>query len=393
MAKRKKYPRLPNGYGQIRYLGKRRRNPYGVYPPSEAEYDNGRKKTPAALCYVSNYMAGLAVLTSYHAGTYKPGDEIQIEMEMKNSTASQDDLFQGILSNYNKNVLQTEKTYSPTFEEVFLKYYENKYGQAYGHEGKKKQSEYSTIAAFKNSISLHKKKYLSLKADDFQAVIDDVSESLSYSSAELIRFLFGQMDKYALANDIIQKGYAQFSKIKIEDDDEHGVPFTEEEIDLLWQNKDKPFVDTILVYCYSGWRLNELARMPLEDINLKERTFTGGLKNKYSRERTVPIHSKIYDLVKNRYDKKFKSLIYHDGEKGISEKKYRECFDNALKECGIMEKHTPHDCRHTCNNMLIKAKADRIARYRIMGHSGQDINEKIYSHLTVGQLREELEKI
>ena len=30
MAKRKKHPRLPNGYGQIRFLGKNRRNPYGV---------------------------------------------------------------------------------------------------------------------------------------------------------------------------------------------------------------------------------------------------------------------------------------------------------------------------------------------------------------------------
>ena len=393
MAKRKKYPRLPNGYGQIRYLGKGRRNPYGVYPPSEEEYDNGQKKSPTAICYVSNYMSGLAVLTSYHAGTYKPGDEIQIETEMKGLEGSPDTVLQNILSNFNKNVLQIEKTYSPTFEEVFLDYYKNKYDQEYGHEGKKKQSEYSTSAAFKNSVSLHKKKYPTLKADDFQGVIDSVSENLSHSSVELVQFLFNQMDKYALANDIIQKGYAQFAKIKIEDDDEHGVPFTEEEIELMWQNKDKPFVDTILIYCYSGWRLNELARMPLEDINLKERTFTGGLKNRYSRERTVPIHSKIYDLVKIRYDKKFKSLIYHDGEKGISEQKYREHFDNALKECGIMEKHTPHDCRHTCNSMLIKAKADRIARYRIMGHSGKDINEKIYSHLTVEQLREELEKI
>ena len=37
MPRRKKHPKLPNGYGQIRYLGKGRRNPYGVYPP--AKYD------------------------------------------------------------------------------------------------------------------------------------------------------------------------------------------------------------------------------------------------------------------------------------------------------------------------------------------------------------------
>ena len=35
--KRKKYPKLPNGYGQIRYLGSNRRNPYGVYPPATEE--------------------------------------------------------------------------------------------------------------------------------------------------------------------------------------------------------------------------------------------------------------------------------------------------------------------------------------------------------------------
>ena len=38
MARRKKHPRLPNGYGSIKYLGKNRRNPYGVYPPVK-EYD------------------------------------------------------------------------------------------------------------------------------------------------------------------------------------------------------------------------------------------------------------------------------------------------------------------------------------------------------------------
>lgn len=52
MAKRKKHPRLPNGYGQIRFLGKNRRNPYGVYPPAKEEYENGQMKPQKAICYV-----------------------------------------------------------------------------------------------------------------------------------------------------------------------------------------------------------------------------------------------------------------------------------------------------------------------------------------------------
>ena len=78
---------------------------------------------------------------------------------------------------------------------------------------------------------------------------------------------------------------------------------------------------------------------------------------------------------------------------GQKRHKYREYFDAALKACGITDKHTPQDCRHTCNSLLIEKKADRVIRYKIMGHAGKDINEKVYSHITVKQMREELEKI
>ena len=68
MPKRKKHPRLPNGYGSIRYLGKSRKNPYAVHPP--ADIDGNR---PPALCYVDDWMKGFIILTSYKAGTYTPG--------------------------------------------------------------------------------------------------------------------------------------------------------------------------------------------------------------------------------------------------------------------------------------------------------------------------------
>lgn len=105
-------------YGQIRYLGKGRRNPYGVYPPSDEEYDNGQKKTPPALCYVSDRMVGLAVLTSYHAGTYKPGDEIMIEQQMRKVNSNEETFFQSLLSDYNKAMFSIETENAPTFEGV-----------------------------------------------------------------------------------------------------------------------------------------------------------------------------------------------------------------------------------------------------------------------------------
>ena len=42
MARRKKYPKLPNGYGSIKRLsGKNRTNPYGVYPPTTEFTEDG----------------------------------------------------------------------------------------------------------------------------------------------------------------------------------------------------------------------------------------------------------------------------------------------------------------------------------------------------------------
>ena len=48
MPKRKKHPKLPNGYGTIRYLGKGRRNPYSVQPPAYEDPETGRYISPTA---------------------------------------------------------------------------------------------------------------------------------------------------------------------------------------------------------------------------------------------------------------------------------------------------------------------------------------------------------
>lgn len=278
-----------------------------------------------------------------------------------------------------------------TFLQVFQDWYKWKYKTAVDAPGKKTSSQYCALAAFKHCEQLHNRIMPDISALDLQQILD--REDLSHSMLEHIKTLFNQMYRYALQFDIVAKNCAEFVRIGKEDDTESGIPFTDEEIQKLWDHKDEPFVDTILIYIYSGWRINELAGMPLENIDLEERTFTGGLKNRYSRNRTVPIHSKIYEMVKARHDLRFRSLIYHDGTQDIPEEKYREYFAQALATCGITEKHTPHDCRHTCNSLLLKAKVDRVARYKIMGHAGKDINERVYSHMTTEQLREELEKI
>lgn len=294
-----------------------------------------------------------------------------------------------ILAEYNKKPYDVSNR-RQTFSQVFESWFKRKFKVEYTAKNKT-SNQYCMYAAFKKCTSLHDMIMIDIKAQDMQNILD--RPDLSYSTLEHVVNLFKQMYSYCMQFEIVEKNYSQYIKITKEDDSEHGVPFTSEEIKKLWQHKDFPFVDTILIYCYSGFRINELAKMPLDSIDLQEHTFTGGSKTRYSRSRVVPIHSAIFPLVEARYNKEFQSLIYHDGTKKITETKYRAYFSEALKACGIEGDHTPHDCRHTFNTLLDKVNVDRVARYKLMGHKGKDINENIYTHKNLEQLIEAVEAI
>lgn len=378
MAKRKKYPKLPNGYGQIRYLGKNRRNPFGVYPPATEVDDIGRPKTPAAICYVKDWLTGFAVLTSYRAGTYTPGDERTLNF--CNDTDDLNTLAQKLLSDYNQsqNIVPIEEI--PTFKEVFERYYEKKFKRQYGHREKKSAMEQSMCAAFKNCHSLHDRKFQSLTLNDLQTVIDNCP--LKHASIELIVTLFHQLYDYALPNDLCERNYADYLKIEKVDDDVHGEAFTESELEKLWNDKDHPATEMILIMCYSGFRFSAYKML---DINLKEKYFQGGIKTTAGKNRVVPIHSSIYGLVKRR--------LRRDGSlMSISPYKFRTAMYERLNALEI-KKHTPHDCRHTFSALCEKYGVNENDRKRMLGHSFSDITNRVYGHRELEDLRKEIEKI
>lgn len=349
---RKARKRRPNGSGTIVKLSGKRKNPFQVRVNTHINPD-GYPAYDVIGCFPDRVSAEIA-LAGYNKAPYDPNDRRKL------------------------------------FSDVFASWYQWKYKVLPTATGKT-SSQNCVIAAYKKCSSLHGMAMWDIRTQDMQDILDQAD--LSHAMLEHIRNLFRQMYKYAVQFELVAKDYSQYTRITKEDDDTQGVPFTKEELQLLWKNKNLPFVDTILIYCYSGWRINELAQMPLDNIDLESRTFTGGLKNRYSRNRTVPIHSAIYEIVEKRLDMRFKSLIYHDDTKDISQQKYREYFNAALLSCGIQTKHTPHDCRHTFNMLLDDAGADRVTRYKLMGHKGQDINENVYTHRDIDQLREALETI
>lgn len=382
MAKRKKYPKLPNSFGSIRYLGKGRRNCYAVHPPATIDGVTGKVVRPPAICYVDDYLKGFAVLTAYKAGTYKPGMEKELEIS---PTTDTDALISRILSDYNTFKGTEEKhpeTHKLTFSEVYEQFMKWKFP-----EGTK--LSYSSKSAYRNGYLnctvLHNRVFEDLKAPDMQEVLDTCP--LKRESVMMILTLFKQMYKYAMYAEIVTENKALYVRNNAPHDTEHGTPFSDGELSILWNNADDPEVQLILIMCYSGWRIGEVSKL---SINLEERYYQGGIKTKAGKDRIVPIHSAVYDFIRSKMESQGKLLMY-------TQKHHRDkLFYPTLEHLNIAgnPKHTPHDCRHTFSALCEKYGVRENDRKRMLGHSfGNDVTNAVYGHRTLEELREEIEKI
>lgn len=296
------------------------------------------------------------------------------------------------LAEYNKNPYSISDR-EITFSQLYEKFYKNKYelsGKAYSQS-----SMACTKSAYSRCGTLYDIAYRKLRPDDFRGVLGQISDKgkpISHALQEHIKNLFTQMDKFALQNDIIDKGYATFAAITVQEDDAPGVPFTPEELKLLWDNKDVPWVDSILIYIYSGWRVSELIKMPTENIDLKEGTFKGGLKTTAGKNRIVPIHSKIRGFVEHRLSVN-DGILFSVNGKPISTMTYTKQFKVTLQAIGITTYHTPHDCRHTFTSLLDSAGVNQVCIDRLIGHASGSLTTRTYTHKTIEELRQAIEMI
>ncbi len=219
-----------------------------------------------------------------------------------------------------------------------------------------------------------------MRHKDLQDVIDKCD--LKYASLEHIINLYHQMYDYADLQGLCDKDYSDKVKINIEDDDEQGVPFEESDLKILWNNKSDPTVEFILIMCYSGFRVVAYESLM---VNLDDNYFQGGVKTKTSKNRIVPIHPDIIPMVKDR--------LSRDGHLLSSANTFRAEMYTKLEALGI-QRHTPHDCRHTFSKLCEHYGVNENDRKRMMGHSfGQDITNKKYGHRDLEDLRSEIRKI
>lgn len=372
--KPKRHRKLPNGSGSIKRLSGKRSRPWAAYPPVTEFTLKGTPVLGAAIGYFKKYDEAYQALMLYNNA---PSD-------IKKSTVSFSDLCAAMLSNRSGSI--APEYVNITFAELYEQYFENKY-----EKSKKKLSDASknsTRAAFNNCQKLHNRKFVELRKTDLQDVVD--SCPLKHSSLELIVSLFKGMYAYALQNDIVEKDYSQFVTINIPDDDESGVPFSPDALDVLWKHSDQENVRMILLMVYTGFRIAAFRTIKYDEA---DQYFQGGVKTAADKNRIVPLHPAVRGFAKEFAN----TYIY--GANTFSDQAFRSIFYTTLDSFGLSlsaagTKHTPHDCRHTFSWLCDKYGVDELSKHLLMGHSlGNDVERSVYGHRTLDELRTEIEKI
>ena len=274
--KSNKRRRLPNGFGQISEIKNRNlRNPF------RAMVTVGKTSTGRPIC--------------------KP-------LKPESYFPTYNDAYTALME-YNKNPYDLEPLIT------VLQLYE-KWTDEYFKTLKSESSIRTITSAWNYCSSVYDMRVSDLRArhikgcmNDGVAIIKGKECRPSAGVKSRIKSLFNLMLDYAVEYEIVDRNYARTFNVsddvlKEKEENKRGhIPFTETEMELLWENVNNvKYIDVVLIQCYSGWRPQELGLIRLENVDLKNRTFIGGMKTDAGPNRIVPIHSKILDLVKQRYN-------------------------------------------------------------------------------------------
>lgn len=375
--KSNKRRRLPNGFGQISEIKNRNlRNPF------RAMVTVGKDKNGRPIC--------------------KP-------LKPESYFTTYNDAYAALVE-YNKNPYDLEP--SITAKELYEKWTEE-----YFKTLKNESSSRATTSAWEYCSSVYDMRVMDIRArhikgcmEEGVAIVRGKEQTPSASMKNKIKTLFNQMLDYALEYELVDRNYSRTFKLtdetikEIQTVKKEHIPFTNEEMELLWNHVDDKYgIDVLLIQCYSGWRPQELGLIELTDVDLSNDTFKGGMKTDAGENRIVPIHSRIKELVEKKY-KEAEELgsqylfNYIDRDRRgknikLTYNRYNKVFGRIREELNLNPEHRPHDGR---KHFVTKCKENGVDEYAIkymVGHKISDITEKVYTAREFEWLKTEIEKL
>lgn len=354
---KKKRMRLPPGLGSVHHIndGKNRRNPWRARVPSHVEIDEASGKAKQKYITLGYYPTELEAFEA--------------------------------LMEFRKNPYTLEASVC-TFEDVFTMWKEKKYPTI------SKSGKNGYNAAFKNSATLHAMKMRDIRAIHMEQIMMTLDGG--YQSQTRLKTFWGQIFKYAMEHDIIQKNYSDFVKLRDKDPGTKRTAIPPEDREKIWQAIDAGNHDAeiAMILMYTGMRPSELLLLKKANVDLDARIMIGGLKTEAGQNRHIPIHKCILPFIERRMQTDGDLLIMRYDKGKPQELAYNRFkvyhWDPLMKQLGM--NYTPHYGRHTCATMLREAKVEADLIKLILGHANGDITDR-YTHHPNSMLVEAMDSV
>lgn len=421
----KQRKRRKNGAGTAVYLGDNRYNSWGARITIGKDF-NGKNIFHFINCFETELDA-LVCLENYHKQPYP----LYIEEDKYNRivTFPKHPYSLVPVENPKKNIVEQVKKENYTFKQLYEKFKEEKMLTKDEEDLEKKYHIrpknkpfgrcycLGMKTAFNNSSELHDKVYKELRASDFNKHLKECKKGAS-SQRQMVN-LFLNLDKFALQEDIIEKGYAQFISVntsnrkdikkakdkKVEKD----RLFSYEQIQYLWnftpkstgkkqkarkQEREIFIRDFLLMLLYCGCRADELLSVYTANVFLEDNYFVGGLKTEAGINREIPIHPAVKHLWEKYYNPNNEFLFMQPNGNKVDYDYYLWHFQHNFKELHPeVSNHTAHDARHTLRTELKKLNIRDIIINSIIGHSNEDVGDDVYTHISIEEKIEALKLV
>lgn len=264
-------------------------------------------------------------------------------------------------------------------------------------------------AAYKACTPIYEMRMGDIRLKHLQDIMDAISHK-SVSTQNNLKTVFLQTYKYCMENDILQKDYAQFVKIKqTPKKDISNKYFTAEEIKKVFENKDwavtiphgkgkkyqieMQLVDSIIILLYTGVRIGELLSLKSADVDLDQRIIHLHGTKTDAAERKVPIHKEVIPYLEKRLAAGNEYLIPNGTGSQFDDKAYRKYFFNPFTEFIESTHLTPHATRHTFISVMDNCgvSSESVVLKRMVGHSNKSVTQH-YTHKDINQMLAAIDK-
>lgn len=322
--------KFPVGYGSVYKLSGKRRKPY-VVMITEGWTDEG-KQIKKIIGYTTTKKEGVELLEKYHI---KP---------------------------FNLDETRT------TFEDIYNKWYQWKFKD--NDLSYKSEVRYSN--AYRYYSSIKDIPFVDINILMIQDILDKCNKG--YHTKSDIKSLFCQLYEYSKVLNLPVKPIStKYLKIGTFKKSTLHKPFTEDEINILWNNRNA-IVDLILINIYTGMRPTEL----LKPKEVHPDLIISGIKTVSGIDRQIPLHKRIKPLMASYPPK----MAYST---------YKRHFKEEMDKLGM--DHTPHDCRHTFATRCDLYGVNDLVVKLVLGHKVDDITKGIYTHKDLQEMVKEINKI